>query len=606
VLLISIFITPAPAAAFEQRQGIDAMLLIDLSGSMRTSDSARVAIEATKMFIDMLEPRNSRVGIIGFNDRLTGVVDITEINSHEDKERLKRTVENFNYAGWTDIGLSLNEAVGIMSRNMRATNSPMVLMLTDGKIELGTDNPYGRTAEDSYNDVVEAIAAAGRNLPVYTIGLNYDGSVDRQLLRTIAESTGARSFIITDAHELPQIFNEIFADHIRSTLIEVAVFTAGDDYTDVNIDIDSDFVAVANIVMLSDRGIRDARIFNPAGAEVIFDQETITFSNSRKYSIIKVMFPERGDWLLQVQGVHGDQIRVNLIYQYDISVDITVAQEEAIGRLFDPQSPVTITGRLLVNGEPVQGDELYRSTASNAIVTDIDDNMLFKIPMTVTRDGLVGSFTPVDDEPVVIIIETIADNFVKESREVVIQFEAMGAAPPIEPVAPLPDDAVDEAAQEQFGEIIWLFIAAAIVIATLILIAVLLMRKRKLKVFDGFLEVRAMNESGVYTSVEAPSLHTCVGATDLDRFLADNLPVRVRNEIAALPFSIRNLILSPATVGGSAAIQIDNRSGSATETEAGTAVGKKHIWKPDEKIIITSGDSDSIAKLEITYRTDEI
>jgi hypothetical protein len=300
-------------------------------------------------------------------------------------------------------------------------------------------------------------------------------------------------------------------------------------------------------------------------------------------------------------------VRVNLIYQYDISISIEVTQEEAIGRLFDPHSPVTITGSILVNGEPAPDDSLYRTTVSSAIVTDINDNMLFKVPLTATRDGLVGSFTPNSDEPVVIFIETIADTFIKESREAVIQFEAIPEARPADPaLPPLPDDAEEVEAQEQFINVLWMYIAAAAVIAALIGIFMLLMRKRKPKFFEGFLEVRAMNDMGVYTSVEVPSLHTCVGTIDLDRFLAEHLPVRVRNEIASLPFSIKNLTMSPATAGNTTAILLENKSGATTETEAGTAVSRKHVWKPDERLVITSGDKDSIAKLEITYRTDEV
>lgn len=600
VLLAVVFLIPGPATALEQSEGIDAMLLIDLSGSMRESDSSRVAIEATKMFIDMLETSNSRVGIIGFNDQLTGIVDITEINSEEDKARLKNIVENFNYVGWTDIGLSLREAVEVMSRNMRSTNSPMVLMLTDGKIELGETNLNGRKEEDSYNDVVEAVTTAGRKLPIYTIGLNYDGTVDRQLLRTISDNTGARSFIITEANDLPQIFNEIFADHIRSTLIEVSTITADGGFTDVYIDIDSDYVAVANIVMLSEHGIVDARLFDPSGNEAIFDQNTVSFSNSRKYSIIKMLFPEKGYWLLQVKGVSGDQIRVNLIYQYNISISIEVTQEEAIGRLFDSKSPILITGQILVNGEPVEDDSLYRATTSSVIVTDIDDNLLFNVPMIATPDGLIGNFSPNDDEPIVLYIETTASTFTKDSREVVLQFERITETDSNAP-APLPEEPEPDEPEQQLV----MYIVAAVFIAALIGAAILLMRKRKPRFFEGFIEVRVMNERGVYTSVEAPALHTYVGTVDLVRFLTDNMPKKVREEIAALPFSVKNIMLSPAGSNNTKAILLENKSGSVTETENGTAIGKKHLWKLDEKITITSGQEDVMAKIELTYRVEE-
>ena len=610
ILLITILLLPITVTAFDQEEGIDAILLIDLSGSMRESDSSRIAIEATKMFIDMLETSNSRVGIIGFNDRLTGVVDISEIHSTADKERLKRIVEAFNYSGWTDIGLSLKSAVEIMTRNMRSTNSPMILMLTDGKVELG---PKDRPELESYNDIVEAVSLAGKNLPIYTIGLNYDGTVDRQILQTISDSTGARSYIITEAHELPQIFNAIFADHIRSTLIEVIAFTAGDGFTDVIIDIDSDFVALANIVILSEHGILDARVFDPSGTEALFDQETITFSNSRKYSIIKILFPEKGEWLLQVLGVTGDQVRVNLIYQYNIHIGIEVSQEEAIGPLFNSKSPVNIYGQILVNGEPIEDDSLYSATKSNAIITDLHDDILFKIPLSVTDNGLVGSFTPKNDEPVVIYIETVASTFAKVSSVVVIQFERIPT--PTEPtetpptpspgstpvVAPTPQPPSNPSVWSLFGIYV---IAGALILALIGVVVVMILRNRP-KFFEGFLEVRLMNENGVYTSVEAPALHTYVGSIDLDRFLTDNMPPKIREELASLSFGVKNLIITPYVSGNTSAIMLENKSGSATRTDSGLPVIKNHLWKPDERIIITGADESSPAKIELTYRIEE-
>ena len=286
------------------------------------------------------------------------------------------------------------------------------------------------------------------------------------------------------------------------------------------------------------------------------------------------------------------------------TVDIEITQIEAIGRLYDPERPLIITGKLLVNGEPLDDDSLYNTITANAIVTDIHDNRLFKIPLAPTPNGLVGSFTPNRDEPIVIYIETLTSSFEKDSREIVVQFEQIQTRAPEEVITEVPDE---EPEPEQIGWMLGAFAAAgAVIILALIGVVLLIIRKRKPKFFEGFLEVRVMNDYGLYTSVETPALHTYVGSVDLDRFLADNMPRKVREEIAALPFSIKNLTLSPGESGNTAAITVDNKSGSATVTDSGAALAKNHLWKPDERIIVSKVNDGSLAKIELTYRVDEL
>ncbi len=597
-------------AEIERKDGIDALLLIDLSGSMNSSDSSRNAIEATKMFIDMLETQNSRVGIIGFNDSLTGVVDITDINTPEDKEKLKDVVDGFKYDGYTDIGMPLKEAVSIMSRNMRASNSPMILLLTDGNVDVNTDT--GRTQEASYEDIVTAITESDKKLPIYTIGLNFDGSVDRQLLKTISESTGGRNFIISLAEGLPQIFNEIFADHVKSSLFEVATFTAdGDSYTDVNIDISDDFVAVANIIMLAENEIQDTKLINPNGEEVAFDQDTISFSASNKYSIVKVLFPQKGFWTLKAKGVKGDQVKVNLIYQYNVSMDMEVLQEEAIGTLFAANKPISVKGHIVVNGERSTEDGLFRNTSSNLIVNDNAGNLIAKIPMTATKDGLTAEYTPSGIDPINIFVELNAENFTKESVKQKIEFENLPTTPEPTEQAPVVTPKPTPVPKEPMplSKMFTLYVIGAVIILGILGTAFVIYTKRSAKprFFEGYLEVRAMNEAGMYTSLETAPLHTYVGTIDLKVFLTDNLPSKIKAEIGKLPFNIKGVSLTPTTHGAQSAIAFENKSGSLLQNEDEVKLeDKKLIWRIDEKMIIKSSDEDSIARLELTYRVDEI
>ncbi|MBJ8193052.1 VWA domain-containing protein, partial [Bacillus cereus] len=83
-----------------------------------------------------------------------------------------------------------------------------------------------RSKGDSNNDVSSVIKSAQtKGYPVYTIGLNHDGTVNRQELERIASQTGGASFITSSAEDLPEILNRIFASQIRSKLVPIAAIT---------------------------------------------------------------------------------------------------------------------------------------------------------------------------------------------------------------------------------------------------------------------------------------------------------------------------------------------------------------------------------------------
>ncbi len=617
IFAIVTFALSLPVGIFAQNlqtiaevNGIDVILLIDTSGSMRASDKGRNAIEAANLFIDMMETKNSRVGIIAFNDNARAVIDMTVLNSQEDKELLKQKISSFEYEGYTDIGMWLKEAVASILGNVRDKNSPMVLLLTDGNIEIDPES-NARTAEASYNDIVEVLATVGKKLPIYTIGLNYNGNVDTELLKTVSESTDARNYIVKEANNLPQIFNEIFADHIQSSLLELASFVAdGENYNEVKIDIQSDFVAEANIIMLSEKEVADVLLFNPQGVQTEFNHDKINFSKSNKYSIIKVISPEKGVWTLKAKGVKGDNIRVNLIYQFDFDVELS-AQPSKDG------SPYVFTGSLIVNGKKVSDETIYKATASTLVVTDSMGNVLEEFPMKATKDGLVCEYTPTAASNIELFIQTTGKDFTKKSniykieyvpaetqQPVPVETKAPEQPPSATPTPPMPE----QAAKPLFSTSTILLLAVTVVIVVLLIVFVAFyLKSNKAKVFTGYIEVRAMDINEKYTSLETPSLATYVNKTSLSDFLSTSLKPKTEQAVRELPFKVDNIWLSPGNAGNEFVINLENKSDCIVSDIFGFVMEQnKIIWHKDQSIVIKGRGDTTGAKLEMTYRTDEV
>jgi Ca-activated chloride channel homolog len=358
-------------------KGIDTVIVIDVSGSMNQTDSDRIAIEAAKLYIDMLEMEGSRVGIVAFSNKIVNNISIRSADTLKEKADLKLAVDNLNYAGDTDIGIAIREAVNMLESASDIGNTQSILFLTDGRIDL--PNELNRTDSDSLADAQKGIIAAVGKYPMYTIGLNANGQVDKQLINQMAADTDGRSYIVNSANELPNIFNEIFADFINSNLKNLGDFTTdGVNATSIIVDIPDDNVLEANIILLSTDKLTSLKVYNPLNEEMIIGGSDVVLSESSQYSLVKLLTPTQGDWRILIEGVSGCSVHVNLLLNYNLvlKVDSEVVNH---GRF------VKLKGFFESEDQILNDFDLYQMFSSEVVL--INNGKEVSYPMTSNSDG---------------------------------------------------------------------------------------------------------------------------------------------------------------------------------------------------------------------------
>ena len=72
---------------------------------------------------------------------------------------------------------------------------------------------------------------------------------------------------------------------------------------------------------------------NPSGETVdLKSDEKVVFTKSDKYTIVKLILPQIGEWCVNVKGVDGDAIKIGRIFNYDLKLVVEVSIE--IVRIF--------------------------------------------------------------------------------------------------------------------------------------------------------------------------------------------------------------------------------------------------------------------------------
>ena len=233
-LCLIIFALARPQKPIEETrvfvEGIDIVLAVDCSGSMRAMDfetgGKRVdRLEVVKKVIgEFIEKRpNDRIGMVAFAGLAFSVCPLTL-----DHGWLEKNLERVKI-GMIQDGTAIGSAITASLNRLKDTKAKdkIIILLTDGRNNAGKIPP-----------LTAAEAAKAMRVRVYTIGAGTKGmapypvpdmfgnvtlrpieiEIDDDLLKKIAATTGGKYFRATDTKSLEEIYSEI--DKLERTPME--------------------------------------------------------------------------------------------------------------------------------------------------------------------------------------------------------------------------------------------------------------------------------------------------------------------------------------------------------------------------------------------------
>ena len=211
-------------------EGIDIMLIMDLSSSMLAKDFSPNRLEVSKkVAVDFVDKRQyDRIGLVVFAGE-----SFTQCPITTDHAILKSFLSNLacgNLEDGTAIGMGLASAVNRLKESV--AESKVVILLTDGVNNAGYIKPM--TAAEIAKEI---------DVKVYTIGVGTLGNavspvskkgngeyvygmakveIDEVLLQEISKLTGGKYYRAVNQEKLEQIYDEI--NQLEKTEIDVTVF----------------------------------------------------------------------------------------------------------------------------------------------------------------------------------------------------------------------------------------------------------------------------------------------------------------------------------------------------------------------------------------------
>ncbi|WP_083442722.1 VWA domain-containing protein [Paenibacillus sp. IHB B 3415] len=559
LLILCIAVLPfggaAASAASAAPSHIDAVLLIDVSNSMNKSDKNKIANEAMKMFIDMLSTQGDKVGIVAYTDKVQREKALLGITSAGDKQDLKDFIDGLNRGPYTDIAVGMEEAVKVLENGSDPGHEPMIVMLADGNNDL--DEASGATQARSDQELKAAVETAKqKGYPVYTIGLNADGKLNKEILSNLSDQTGGKAFTTDSADDLPQILSEIFASHLKLKVVPVPSITANGDYQEVTVNVPNGSVLEANISIMSSQPVT-AKLSDPSGKEVAIPSDAVLLSKSSTYTLIKLLSPEQGDWKLQVKGVAKDKIDINLVFNYDLELKIDALPSQS----YRKGDTVDISSHLFSNGAEVTESSLYQEMKAVLLATDVDTGTVQEIPMDNSGAEFKGAFEIKDNHAYELKVRAEESSFYRESDVLTINAKTgtVATSPPSPGAGtgeePVTDQKSSNTLYYIIGGIVLLLAAAA---------AFWLLRGRSNRGFVGQLVVEVLDgNTGEKTYPQYKKLAGFRGKFTLHQLLQLAPELKESEKLVFTPGNNDRLMLR-----GGEGISVE-RSGRAADTSRG-------------------------------------
>lgn len=370
----------------------DVIFAIDGSGSMKKSDALKLRLTAGRLFTEMTYSNTSRAGFVQFTNIIMDSQGLTDLSTEDSKasfrDRLSGLQDSVKGSWDTDISLGLTQALNLLKEgdSFNGDRNPMIILLSDGN----TDLPNGpRTVEESNAELTGTLSeAASLGVPIYSIGLNYDGKLDVDYMQNIANQTGGAFYNITTATDFNKYMTDIFGNVADGDLTGLnPAYIDGRFVTDFVIDNGS--VLMTNIVILTDKGVSDPQLIDPTGAVVPLDADhgvivSTDTSDENKvstYTILKIMYPVQGAWKVSVKGEADDAVQVNLLTTYDISFKLLNSRDPIAG------NDINIYGKLVRGDENITDSNLLSGAMAICTIMDNKGNIVGEnLPMTYNEE----------------------------------------------------------------------------------------------------------------------------------------------------------------------------------------------------------------------------
>ncbi|MBL8266617.1 vWA domain-containing protein [Steroidobacter sp.] len=372
---------PLPARAQNQDKNtekpVQALIVFDVSGSMRQSDPNRLSVAAAQLFGNLSGPSDT-VGLAAFSDRADLLIPIAPAQDAGAKDALQSSLKKLVFNGQTtDLAAALDSGLAAFAEPADSSHRRLVLLLTDGALDLGKGREEQEAA--ARKRILDSLLPEylRRDIALYTIA--FTSSADQSLLKEMTQASAGESRFAGDAQTLHKAFSQIFigARGAQSFPLEKG-----------NLQIDA---SIKELSLVFAKSAPDERIalLTPQQRTVKAGDtaEGMTWQSTPAYDLVRMHEPEPGTWQIDRSGeVQGG---VGIIGESTLNLQIE------LGTVFiETGAPLTIRSFLQDESQTPASMHQEEGQTLTAEVSAAEEAAV-SLPLVAQADGSFSASTAV-------------------------------------------------------------------------------------------------------------------------------------------------------------------------------------------------------------------
>jgi uncharacterized protein (TIGR03503 family) len=315
-----------------QRSALDAVLLIDASGSMNLTDPMRLRYQGAKLLLQFLGEKD-RIAVVSFSDKATIVRDLQPFTAGT-ASQVEQDIEGIKAEGrFTDLFEAVKTGKQVLDMNPREDAQRVVILLSDGKMEPdpAVGLPMART-----QDLVDEILPELKSTETKVHTLAFSEGADKELLSEIAGATDGLNWFTLSAADIHKSFADLFLAVKRPQVVAM---------TSRGFRLDEDVEEATFYVNRQEGGV--VTLVSPKNDEMTAEShpEWITWFSGQGFDVITMKEPDPGDW--EVRGVVATDGFATVLTNLKLLTDwplIIRADDKVLVqvRLYEAEKPVAI------------------------------------------------------------------------------------------------------------------------------------------------------------------------------------------------------------------------------------------------------------------------
>ncbi len=389
LLLVGLFLSSVVSAEQRElqtdtRERVDAVLLLDGSGSMLKTDPLRLRDEGAKLFVQFLKP-GDRLSIIEFS---AGVKTIRPLSDY-DKSQTQQISDQLGQVSssglYTDLLAGLKAAQGELKANLREDARPIIVLLSDGKEE---PDPIVGTATVHTSEITNSILPSLKSEGIRVHTVYFSELADKDLLSEIALGSDGVHWFTPSADKLHESFAELFLVVKKPQIVPLAgkAFTIDEDIDEATFYLSRDEGSTISLEQ------PDGTLVTPQNAA-----NGIKWYSGTKFEVITVDQPKAGKWKLMglsnADGFATVLTDLKLITEWPTSFNAkdTVTLQ---ARLYEEKRPVTLpqmTGSVQYGFQIIPTDKISEPIMRSFLVDNGEEGD------TIPEDGIYSKSFSIEE-----------------------------------------------------------------------------------------------------------------------------------------------------------------------------------------------------------------